>query len=98
MLFHVSLTHSPENCWAREEHEGKASELVARMEDADGSQGVDVQSSFVAPNEHTFSLMVEADTFEDLTSLLGPPLLQDHEADVVPVTTFGAALDTLDVE
>jgi hypothetical protein len=98
MLFHVRLTHSPENCWARDEHEGKASELVARMEDAEESFGVSVRSAFVAPNEHTFYLVVESDTFEGLTSLLGPPLLQDHEADVVPVTTFGAALSALDVE
>ena len=98
MLFHVRLTHSPENCWARDENEGKASDLVERMEDAQESLDVNVHSAFVAPNEHTFYLLVEADAFENLTALLGPPLLQDHEADVVPVTTFGEALDTLDVE
>ena len=98
MLFHVRLTHSPEHCWAREEHEGKASELVARMEDTDESLGVTVRSAYVAPNEHTFYLFVEADTFEGLTALLGPPLLQDHEADVVPVATFGEVMDALEVE
>lgn len=97
MLFHVRLTHSPEHCWARKEQEGKASEFVARMEDADESLDVSVQSAYIAPNEHTFYLLVEADTFEGLTELLGPPLLQDHEADVVPVETFGNVLDTLDV-
>ena len=98
MLFHVRLTHSPDHCWARDEHEGKASELVARMEDAEDSLGVIVRSAFVAPNEHTFYLIVESDTFDGLTALLGPPLLQDHDADVVPVTTFGEAMDTLEVE
>ncbi len=98
MLFHVRLTHSPENCWAREENEGKPTELVSRIEDADGSSGVSVRSAALAPNEHTFFLMVEADTVEDLTALLGPPILQDHQADVVPVTTIGGALDTLDLE
>jgi hypothetical protein len=67
------------------------------LEDTDGSNGVDVGSSPIAPNEHAFYLIVEADTFEDLTALLGPPLLQDHSADVVPVTTLGEALDRLDV-
>lgn len=42
--------------------------------------------------------MVEADTVEGLTTLLRPPILQDHEADVVPVTTIGNALDTLDLK
>lgn len=98
MLFHIQLTHRPENCWARDEHEGKASELVAWLEDTKGSRGVSVQSAFVAPNEHTFYPIVEADTFEDVTALLGPPLLQDHEADIVSVTTFGEVMGTLDVE
>jgi hypothetical protein len=97
MLFHVRLTHSPENCWAREEHEGKPTELVSRIEDSESSD-VSVRSATLAPNEHTFFLLVEADSVEGLTALLGPPVLQDHQADLVPVTTIGNALDTLDVE
>ena len=98
MKFHVTLTHSPENCWAREEQEGKASDLVERFEDAEETFGVSVESAYLAPNEHTFYFLVESDTFEGITGLFGPPALQDHEADVVPVTTFGGAMDTLDVE
>lgn len=97
-LFHVSLRHSAENCWARIENEGKASELVARLDDAEESFDVTVHSAFVAPNEHTFYFVVESDSFEGVTGLFGPPVLQDHEADVVQVTTFGNAMDTLDVE
>ena len=98
MLFHVRLTHSPENCWARDEHEGKPTELVERIENPDEASGVSVRSATLAPNEHTFFLLIEADTVESLTALLGPPILQDHEADIVPVTTIGNALDTLEVE
>ena len=98
MLFHIRLTHSPGNCWARDENEGKGSEFIERMEDATESLDVTVQSAHVAPNEHTFYLMAEANSFASLTALLGPPLLQDHEADVVPVETFGDVMDTLDVE
>ncbi|WP_255197312.1 DUF3303 family protein [Halorarius litoreus] len=98
MLFHVALRHSPEHCWARDEHEGKASELVARLDDAEESFGVTVHSSFVAPNEHTFYLLLESESFEGVTGLLGPPLLQDHAADITPVTTFGSAMETLEVE
>lgn len=98
MHFHVRLTHDPEHCWAREENAGKSSELVERMETAEDTYGVTVHSAHVAPNEHTFYFLVEADSFEGVTGLFGPPLLQDHDADVVPVTTFGGAMDTLDVE
>lgn len=98
MLFQISLTHSPENCWAREENEGKPTELVRRLEDSDESFGVSVRSALLAPNEHTFYILVEANTIEELTALFGPPILQDHQADVVPVTTIGNTLDTLDLE
>ena len=98
MQFHVRLTHSPENCWARDEQEGKANELVERFEDAEETFGVTVYSAHVAPNEHTFYFLVESDTFEGVTGLFGPPALQDHDADIVPVTTFGGAMDALDVE
>ena len=98
MQFHVRLTHSPDNCWARDEQAGKAADLVARLEDAHDSFGVTVRSALVAPNEHTFFFLLEAESFEAVTALLGPPLLQDHAADIVPVTTFAAAMDATDVE
>ena len=98
MLFQVRLTHSPDNCWARAEHEGKAGELVDRLETAQESFGVTVRSALVAPNEHTFFLLLEADSFDAVTGLLGPPLLQDHAADVVPVTTFAEAMEATGVE
>jgi hypothetical protein len=96
-MFHVQLTHSPENCWAREEHEGKAEEFVARIENAEESYSVSVQSAVVAPPEHTFYLVVESDSFEALTGFLGEPVVQDHDADVVPVTTLRGALDSLEL-
>lgn len=98
MMFQIQLTHSAENCWARDEHDGKATEFVARIEDAEESYGVSVQNAVVAPPEHTFFLLVESETYEGLTGFLGGPALQDHEADVVPVTTLRGALDTLELE
>lgn len=98
MLFHVALRHSPEHCWARDENEGKATQLVERIEDAEESFGVTVHSSLVAPNEHTFYFVVESEHFESVTGLFGPPILYDHDADITPVTTFAGAMDTLEVK
>jgi len=98
MIFHVRLTHSPENCWARDEHGGKAEEFDTRIEDAEGSHGVRVHSAMVSPVEHTFYLLVESDTYEGLTSLLSGSIGQDHEADVVPVMTLRGAMKTLGME
>ena len=32
------------------------------------------------------------------TSLLGPPVLQDHTADIVPLTTIEGAMEAIDVK
>lgn len=97
MLFNVTLHHSPDNCWARPENEGKATELIERLENGE-EYGVGVRSAYVAPNEHTFFLVLESDSFEGLTSLLGTPLLADHQADITPVTTFVEALEATGVD
>ena len=98
MMFHVRLTHSPENCWGRDEHGGKAEELVTRIADAEGSHGVSVHSAMVSPVEHTFYLLVESDTYESLAGLLSGSIGQDHEANVVPVMTLRGAMKTLELE
>lgn len=98
MKFIAQLTHSADNCWARDEHQGKASELADRLANATETFDVSVHGAYVAPNEHTFHLVLESDTFEAVTSLLGPPLLQDHEADIVPVTSVEGAMEATNVE
>lgn len=98
MQFIAKLTHSPDNCWARDEHQGKASEMADRLATAEDTFGVSVHGAYVAANEHTFHLVLEADSFEAVTSLLGPPLLQDHAADIIPVTTIEGAMEATDVE
>lgn len=54
MQFIAQLTHSADNCWARDENEGKATEMADRLASAEESFGVTVSGAFVAPNEHTF--------------------------------------------
>lgn len=89
MLFHVSMTHSPDNCWARAENEAKADAVLEDFDDRAADAGVRVHASHVTPNEHTFFFLLEADSFAGVSAFLGPPILQDHDADVTPVLTFG---------
>ncbi|WP_416838378.1 DUF3303 domain-containing protein [Haloferax sp. DFSO52] len=98
MQFIVRLTHSPDNCWARDENQEKAIELESRLRNADETMGVTVHSAVVAPNEHTFYLVLEAESFEGVLGLLGPPVLEDHDADIVPVMSIGAAMNTIGIE
>lgn len=91
MLFVATLTHSPDNCWARSENEQKAEEWIQGMESKAEETGVELQGAYVTPNEHTFYFIVEADEFGAVTEFLGPPLLYDHDAHVAPVLSFERA-------
>lgn len=88
-MFNVTLVHSPDNCWARPENEEKTDQWLEGMDQRAADAGVDVRGSYDAPNEHTFFFTLEADSFQAVSKFLGPPLLQDHKADIVPILTFG---------
>ena len=95
MHFIATLEHSADRCWARDEHEEKAREWIGSMEERAEEHGVELHGGYVAPNEHTFYFVLEADSFEAVSGFLGPPLLQDHDGHVAPVLTLGQAVDTL---
>ena len=95
MQFVATLTHSPENCWAREENEKKADEWITNMRSHAEEAGVDLHGAYVTPNEHAFYFVLESDSFESVTAFLGPPLLQDHDADISPVVSFEQAADVV---
>jgi hypothetical protein len=87
----VTMTHGTENCWARAENEEKAKKWIDGMEETASEAGVEVEGAYVCPNEHTFYFVLEADSFEGVSTFLGPPLLTDHDAHVAPVVSFGEA-------
>ena len=82
------MEHTPDNCWVRSENKEKADEWVDGMGERADETGVEVEGSYVAPNEHTFYFVLEADDFAAVSAFLGPPLLEDHDAHVSPVLTF----------
>lgn len=95
MMFIATLEHTPDNCWARPENEEKAREWIAGMDQKAGEAGVEVRGSYVTPNEHRFYFILESDSFDAVSTFLGPPLLHDHAAHVAPVLTFGEAEEAL---
>jgi len=98
MIYVATLTHSPERCWAREKNEEKAEEWIETMESKAEQFGVEVHGAYVTPNEHTFYFVLETDEFESVAGFLGPPLLEDHDAKIAPVTSFRSALDATRAE
>ena len=95
MLFIATLTHSPDNCWARPENEQNAKEWISTMEERAAAAGINLLGSYLTPNEHRFYFVIEADELEAITEFLGPPLLIDHEADIAPVQSFESAAASL---
>lgn len=93
MKFIATLEHSPDNCWAREENEEKALELVPELENRAAEHDVELYGAYATPSEHTFYFVLGADTFEAVTGFLGPPILEDHEGHIAPVLTLGEAVD-----
>lgn len=91
MRFVATLKHSTENCWAREQNEQKAQEWLGEMDHRAADAGVKIDGTYVCPNEHTFYFILQADSFEGVSSFLGPPLLTDHDALIAPVITFDEA-------
>lgn len=88
MRFIATLTHSPETCWTRTEHRGKAREWIAGIDDRAEAHGVELLGAYVTPTEHTFYIIVEADDYDAVTKFLGPPLLEDHEGHIAPILTL----------
>lgn len=95
MHYIATLEHSPEHCWAREDHEEKAREWIRSMDRRAEELGIELHGAYATPNEHEFYFVLEADGFEAVTEFLGPPLLQDHDGHVSPVLTLEEARDSL---
>lgn len=88
MRFIATLTHAPEDCWARGENRQKARTWIAEMDDRSRETGVDLQCAYVTPTEHTFYIVVESDSYEDVSEFLGSPLLEDHDGHIAPVLSL----------
>ena len=95
MIFVATLTHRPEDCWVRPENHGKAAQLLERVQFAERDFNITSLGSYVAANEHTVVLVFEASSLDDATRWLGPPVLQDHNAEISPVMELEDALTSI---
>ena len=92
MIFAATLTHRPEECWVRPENHYKAAILLERVQFAERDFNITPLGSYMAANEHTVFLVFDASSLDEATQWLGPPLLQDHTADISPVMDLEDAL------
>lgn len=91
MLFVATLVHSPEQCFGRKEYAAEGKRWTEEMKNSAKKLGVKIHGAYVAPNEHTFFLILESDDFKAVSEFLGPPILTHHSARIFPVITFEEA-------
>jgi hypothetical protein len=95
MRFVATLEHSPDNCWAREHNQDTARAWLGGLSHRAEEHGVALHGAYAAPNEHSFTFVMEAETFDAVSGFLGQPFLQDHDGDVVPVLSIEEVVDTV---
>jgi hypothetical protein len=89
MLFHLKHVHTHENCFAHKPDVLKA--LGAHFKSAQ-EKGIHVHSLHVAPWEHTWYGIVEAESAEALEKFMDP-LLELGKAKITPVTDVLATIE-----
>ena len=90
MLFHITHTHTPENCPAHNPEQIKATfgQMMANVETA----GANLIGAYVDIPAHEFFLIVEADRIEQVNEMLDPALELGY-GEVRPVVDALAALE-----
>jgi hypothetical protein len=91
MLFHTTITHSYQTCHAHDEN--KKAKMMAAIQNAH-EVGLNVHGVYVDPPGHTFYMVLEADSMEQIVQFFDPMLELGH-ADIHPVMTMQAALDSI---
>lgn len=69
--------------------------VISSLEDHAAENDVVLHGAYGTPNEHKFFFIMEADSFEAISSFLGPPLLTDHDGHVTPVTSLADAAEAV---
>ena len=88
MQFMITHRHTPDNCMADDPAPVKK---VANDADHAKECGVKVLSSHLAPPEHIFYFLVEADDYGKVIAFLRP-LMTKGDHDIVPVQPASEAL------
>ena len=88
MLFHLTHVHNAETCFA---HKPDTLKMLADALKSAPENGIRVHSLYVAPWEHTFYGVLEADSSESLSKFIDP-LLELGNGTITPVTDVVAEI------
>ncbi len=81
----VILTHTPEQCFAKQEYMKEFAEWVQSMRETAEKLKVKIEGAYITPQEHTFYFILECNNYEAVSTFLGPPMLTHHIGKVAPI-------------
>jgi len=93
LLFVVTLTHTPEQCFAGKEYSAEGKHWVEEMRRSADRLGVRIHGAYICTNEHTYYFILESDSLKAVAEFLGPPMLTHHSGRVSPVITVEEAFE-----
>lgn len=88
MLFMISLEHTPEQCFARDEYKAEMKQWAGEMKSSAEKLGIKINGAYVCPNEHIFYFILESDSLMAISEFLKPPMLTHHTAKITPILTI----------
>jgi hypothetical protein len=93
MLFMVSLEHTPEQCFGREEYKAEMKQWAAEMRNSAEKVGIKIEGAYVCPNEHIFYFILESDSLKAISEFLKPPMLTHHTGKITPIMTIEETIE-----
>ena len=93
MLFMISLEHTPEQCFGRDEFKAEGRQWAEEMRNSAEKLGVKIHGAYVCPNEHIFYFVLESDSLEAISQFLKPPMLTHHTGKISPIITIEEAFN-----
>jgi hypothetical protein len=95
LLFLVTLVHSPELCFGKEEYNEEGRQWFAGMKASAEKYGIKIQGAWVCPIEHVFYVVLESNDFKAVSGFLSPPILTHHVGKISPIITVEEAFETV---
>ncbi|SES68116.1 hypothetical protein SAMN04488587_0548 [Methanococcoides vulcani] len=93
MLFMISLEHTPEQCFGREEYKEEMKQWAGEMRSSAEKLGIKINGAYVCPNEHIFYFILESDSLKAISEFFKPPMLTHHTGKISPIMTIEEATE-----
>jgi len=91
LLFHITLEHPPELCFAWKEYSGEGKNWQDSIGERAKKLGIKIHGVYVCTIEHMFYFILEADDVKALSEFFSPPFLTHNKGHISPVSAIQEA-------